>query len=105
MNKFVCFIIHIFVLCGCTGVKFESNRSRFVNERNYDVGRNVNWSYAMPAKGVVPHNADQDMYLFENKNGCQWIYYVNKTTHIVESWKYVSSPDKCEIGLKWMGPW
>ena len=36
---------------------------------------------------------------------CHPVYYVNKKTKIVESWSYVSSPDKCSMGFSWFGPW
>ena len=105
MNKFLCFFILVLVSCGCAGAKFENSSSRFVNDRNYDVGRSVNWSYAMPPSKIFSYNEKKDEYLFEGKNGCQWVYYVNKETKIVESWGFLSSPDKCQTGLNWFGPW
>ena len=33
------------------------------------------------------------------------VTYVNKKTKKVESWEYISSPDKCTLGYKWIGPW
>jgi uncharacterized protein YxeA len=105
MNKFLFFLILILVFCGCAGAKFENSKDRFVNTRNYDVGRSVDRSYAMPPAKISSYNEKQDKYLFEGKDGCQWVYYVNKETKVVESWEYVSSPDKCSLGIGWFNPW
>jgi len=98
MNKILYFFILVLILCGC------ASRSYFVRYRNYDVGRSVDLSYDTPSK-IIPYNEEQDKYIYECKNGCKFAYYVNKKTKIVESWEYISSPDKCSLGLNWVGPW
>ena len=98
MCKFLTIFIFTFMFCGC------ATNALFVQYRDYDVGRNVDLSYDKPSK-VISYNLNQDKYLYETENGCQWVYYVNKETKIIESWEYVSSPDKCTLGYNWFGPW
>lgn len=102
MNKFLYCITLVLMFCGCAGATLENSKDRFVNDRNYDVGRNVDLSYAAPASQISSYNENQDKYIFEN-DACSWIYYVNKSTKIVESWEYVSLPDRCSTGLDWFG--
>lgn len=90
------------ILCGCAAI--NHGKSYFVRVRDYDVGRSVDLSYDKPTK-IVPHSPTQDKYIYELKNGCSWAYYVNKTTRVVESWEYISSPEKCELGADWFQPW
>lgn len=98
MNKVLYSFILVLIFSGC------ATYANFVNERNYDVGRSVDLSYARPLK-VISHNQNQDKYLFEWKDGCKWAYYVNKETKIVESWEFISFPDKCSSGgYYWFGP-
>lgn len=79
-----------------------ATNAQFVQERNYDVGRNVNWSYAVsPNPVIVPYNQTQDKYIIDWENGCKFAYYVNKETKIVESWEYLCSPEKCKMGVGW----
>lgn len=104
MNKLSYCVALILMLYGCAGATLENSKDRFVNDRNYDVGRSVDLSYAMPASQVSSQNEKQDRYLFKN-NVCEWVYYVNKNTKVVDSWEYVSSPDKCSTGLDWFGIW
>lgn len=94
MNQSVISLVSILLLCGCATQKL------FVEYRNYDVGRNVNVAPLESSK-ISSHNEFQDQYLFEWKGGCKFIYYVNKETKVVESWEYVSSPDKCTMGYNW----
>ncbi|MFZ5800818.1 MAG: hypothetical protein ACOY3D_05540 [Candidatus Omnitrophota bacterium] len=99
MNKFLYFLTLICVFCGC------ATNARFVEYRNYDVGRSVNLSYAVPPDPViVPYNQTQDKYIIDWGNGCKFAYYVNKETKIVESWEYLCSPDKCKTGIGWFSP-
>ena len=108
MKKWICinrllYIPIIFImLSGCSIL--GSGKNLFEDERNYDIGRSVDLSYAMPAEHISSYNENQDKYLFK-QGGCQWVYYVNKNTKVVESWEYVSSPDKCSMGLDWFGIW
>ena len=92
-------LILIFIFCGC------ATNSHFIEYRNYDIGRNVDESFTPSPRKKSFHNPIQDKYLYESENGCQWVYYVNKETRIIESWAYVSSPDKCTLGYNWWGPW
>ena len=92
-------LIAIFFLGGC------ATKVRFIQERDYDVGRNVNLSGAIPPNPVVvPYNQTQDKYLIDWGNGCKFAYYVNKKTKIVDSWEYLCSPEKCKIGVGWLNP-
>lgn len=104
MYKFLFSFILVLLFCGCASA--YGNKDRFIRYRDYDVGRSVDLSYATPSK-ILPYNETQDKYLFEAKGGCEWAYYVNKETKIVESWEYVSSPDKCSTKVSWFGgsPW
>ena len=95
---FFCILFLSFVNSGC------ATNANFAEVRNMYVGRKVNWpSDVSPI--ITSHNLTQDEYLFETKDGCQWVYYVNKETKIIESWAYVSSPNKCTLGYNWFGPW
>lgn len=98
MNKILFFLILVVMFCGC------ATNAHFVRDKNYDVGRSVDLCWYSPSK-IIPLNQDQDKYLFERDNGCKWAYYVNKKTKIVESWEYISSPDKCQTGVGWFKPW
>ncbi len=98
MRKILFLCILTFTCSSCAA------NSNFVEVRNMYVGRKVSWDPKMPPK-ISSHNSTQDEYLFESKDGCQWVYYVNKETKIIESWAYVSSPDKCTLGYNWFGPW
>ena len=98
MRKFLFLCILTFTCSSC------ASNSNFVEVRNTYMGGKVNWDPKNPPK-ISPHNLTQDEYLFETKDGCQWDYYVNKATKIIESWEYVSSPDKCTLGYNWAGPW
>ena len=99
MNKLLYSIILALIFCGC------ATNAHFVQERDYDVGRKVNLSYAVsPHPVIVPHNQTQDKYLIDWGNGCKFAYYVNKETKIVDSWEYLCSPEKCKIGVGWLNP-
>ena len=96
-NSLFSFIL-LFTFFGC------ATNSNFVEVRDMYVGSKVSWDSKAPPK-ISSHNSIQDTYLFESENGCQWVYYVNRETKIIESWAYVSSPDKCTLGYNWFGPW
>jgi hypothetical protein len=103
MNKFLFSLILVLMFCGC--VSASGGKNRFFRSMDYNVGRNIELSHDTPIK-ISSHNKTQDRYLFDWENGCSWVYYVNKETKIVESWEYVSSPDKCSMGVGWFGaPW
>ena len=93
MRKFLFFFILTFIFSGC------ATNANFVEVRDMYVGSKVNWSPSMPPK-ISSHNSTQDEYLFESNDSCQWVYYVNKETKIIEGWAYVSSPDRCTLGYK-----
>lgn len=98
-NKTFILLFLVLLIGGCTTNAF------FVRDRDYDVGRNVGVVYGVLTK-IIPYTENQDKYLFEaNKGRCQWVCYVNKKTKIVESWEYISSPDKCKSGIDWLSPW
>lgn len=95
MKRNLFFLLITIFECGC------ATNAQFAQERNYDVGRNVNWSYAIPTNPViVPYNQAQDKYMID-RGGCKFAYYVNKETKIVESWEYLCSPEKCKTGVGW----
>ena len=97
MRIILCKIIFLCILTfTCSSCATNSN---FVEVRDMYVGSKVSWDPKAPPK-ISSHNSTQDEYLFESENGCQWVYYVNKETKIIESWAYVSSPDKCTLGYK-----
>ncbi|HOW36575.1 MAG TPA: hypothetical protein PL155_09230 [Candidatus Omnitrophota bacterium] len=82
-----------------------ATNAQFVQERDYDVGRKVNVSYAVsPNPVIVPYNQTQDKYLIDWGNGCKFAYYVNKETKVVDSWEYLCSPEKCKTGINWLDP-
>lgn len=96
MNKLLyCFILAL-MFCGC------ATNARFVEYRNYDVGHSVDLSWVPKPSKISSYNQDQDKYLFEWNNGCKFVYYVDKKTKNVESWEYVSPPDKCSLGYNWL---
>ena len=100
MRKCLYLFIMVFIFNGC------ATNAAFVEYRNYDVGRSIEVSLVPPPIKISSHNETQDKYLFQTEDGCQWVYYVNKETKIVESWKYISSPDKCSLGTAWFNvPW
>lgn len=94
----------IFILVFSAGCSVNAKESVFVSERNYDVGRSVDLIYVKPSK-VLSYSVAQDKYFFEWDNGCKFTYYVNKSTKKVESWEYISSPEKCTLGFAWGSPW
>ena len=98
MQKLFIFFTLIFIFCGC------ATNANFVEGRNMYVGSKISWDPQMPPQ-IRSYNLTQDEYIFESKNGCQWAYCVNKKTGVIESWKYISSPDKCTEGYNWFGPW
>jgi hypothetical protein len=105
MKRFL-LIIGAFIIffSGCAGVKFENSKTRFVNIRNEHIGyKKENVIHSGYVK--EPYNDKLDKYIGSDDNGCSWAYFVNKETERIESWEYVSSPDKCETGLNWFGPW
>jgi len=104
MNKILYFLILVSVLCGCT---MNAKKNIFINERNYDVGRKKDIAiHPLSILEIIPVGVKQDKYiLYNDDTGCKWAYYVNKETEIIESWEYVSSPDKCYTGLGWFEPW
>lgn len=103
MYKFLGAFILVLLFCGCASA--YGKKDRFIRHRDYDVGRSVDLSYAVPSR-ILSHNEIQDKYLYESEGGCEWAYYVNKETKVVESWEYVSSPDKCSMGVGWFNkPW
>lgn len=92
------FLITIF-LSGCATV------SLFKDLRDYDIGRSVELAYLPPADKILPYSESSDKYLFKGNGECEFSYIVNKQTKIVESWEYISSPEKCKTGLNWLGQW
>jgi len=98
MNKTLYFIILALIFCGCATV------ANFESVRNNDVGCSIDSIWIKDAR-VTSYNQTQDEYLFERDDGCKWAYYVNKKTKKIESWKHISSPDKCRTGVNWIGPW
>lgn len=82
-----------------------ATNATFVEERNYDVGRRVNFNYSVPPHPIiVPYNQTQDKYFIDWGKGCKFAYYVNKETKIVDSWEYLCSPEKCKTGVGWLNP-
>ncbi len=104
MNSSLLFLVFVIMFCGCVGLKFENNRDRFVNIRNEHIGSKKE-NIIHPGYLKVLFNETLDKYIGSDDNGCKWAYFVNKKTGIIESWEYISSPDKCQTGLNWFGPW
>ena len=78
----------------------------FRDERDYDIGRVFSGIPIPEPTKITPIDKEKAEYLIEFKDtGCQWIYVVNMTTKIVESWRYVSDPQKCYLEINWFGPW
>lgn len=102
MNKKLYFLILTVIFYGCTSINSDINR--FIRYRDYDVGRSVELSYQTPID-VFPYTQTQDKYLYMGEGDCRWIYFVNKETKIVESWQYVSAPEKCSMKVDWGGIW
>ncbi len=92
------FLITIFI-SGC------ATASIFKDLRNYDIGRSVDLAYLPPPYKIIPYSVNEDKYLYKDNGKCEFYYVVNKKTKIVESWDYISSPDKCKTGLNWLGTW
>ena len=103
MSKFLYFFITVLVLSGCSAT-FKQNL--FSDIRNDHVGMNKDLViHPLSLVKIIPYNEKQDKYVCAYDDGCQWAYYVNKETGIIESWEFISSPDKCQTGLNWFGPW
>ena len=100
MNKFLC-LCALLILCGCS-TAFK--RNLFVSVRNDAIGSKKE-NIIHPGYLRIPYSEKLDKYIGADDNGCQWAYYVNKETGIIESWEFISSPDKCQTGLDWLGPW
>ena len=103
MNRFLLFLVLVVMFCGCAS-SFKKNL--FADIRNDHIGSHKeNIISPQILVEVIPHNATQDKYICAYDDGCKWAYFVNKKTGIIESWEYISSPDKCQTGLNWFGPW
>ena len=103
MNKILYLFIVVLILNGCT-MAFKKNL--FVDMRNEDIGRHKDLAiHPLSLIEIVPHNVKLDKYICAHNDGCKWAYYVNKETGIIESWKFISSSDKCQTGLGWFKPW
>lgn len=104
MKKTVCFFISCLLFCSCSSTYTDNDR--FARSRSYDVGRRVDLSPAMPPSKIDSYDEYSNSYYFKIGE-CEWVYYVNKETKIVESWQYVSPPDKCLEKVDWFSgrPW
>lgn len=104
MNKFLYFFAILIIMSGCS-TTFKKNL--FVDIRNDHIGMQKDHViHPMSLIEVVPHNEKLDKYICAYENiGCKWAYYVNKETSIIESWEFISSPNKCQTGLNWWGSW
>lgn len=94
------FVILIFSLLGCASTKM------FVEERNYDVGRKVDFAYLADPIEITSYDEKLDKHLYSWDNSkCKFYYLVDKETKIVESWHYISEVKNCMLGFDWFGPW
>ena len=94
INKILYFFIVILILSGCS-TTFK--RNLFVDIRNDHIGMNKDLViHPLSLVKIIPYNATQDKYVCAYDDGCKWVYFVNKKTGIIESWEYISPPDKCQ---------
>lgn len=99
MKKITRLFLIVIIFSGC------ATTSIFRDLRDYDIGRSVELSYLPPPYKIIPSSIDHDKYLYQDKGECEFYYMVNKKTKKIESWDYISSPEKCKTGLNWLGPW
>jgi len=103
MNKVLCLFIIVLMVTGCTS---NFKKKLFVDIRNDHIGSHKdNVIHPGSLVEIVSYNETLDKYICAYDTGCKWAYYVNKETGIIESWEFISSPDKCQTGLDCTGPW
>ena len=107
MNPSAIASLIIFALASVSGcMSLTKKQQMFKDHREYDIGRSICDIPVPEPTEISPTHNGKSEYLFEFKNtGCQWIYVVDDSTHKVESWRYVSDPQKCFLEINWRGPW
>jgi len=58
-----------------------------------------------PESKTITSNGLSEYVYSSRETGCKWGFVVNNKTSIIESWHYLSDPDKCYLWIDWGAPW
>lgn len=89
---------------GCSSL--DRDPKSFAADRDWNVGRAVDaYGYTQPY--AIDREDDQrDRYRYANsKTGCRWSFLVDRSSRVVESWRYESDAKLCSDKVNWRGPW
>lgn len=93
-------------ICGCS----HNSTNFFAKSRNFDIARKVS-EIPLPSPSSIK-DYDEKFFLYEykffnkkRKNWCTWEYLINKSTLVVDSWRYTSDPIYCEYSGIYTGAW
>ena len=100
MKKLITIILIVAICCGCT---MAYKRNLFVELRNEDIGEDKDIAiHPLALVEIIPYDEKLDKYVCAYEDtGCVWAFYVNKETDLIESWEFISPPEKCYTGLNW----
>lgn len=93
------------LLLSCGSI--DTHRKAFRDDLNRDIGKRIQQTVWGPSTDVHPLDADrvEHRYTFDDMPGCEWAFIVNRSSSIIEGWRYISSTEKCYYRLNLMRPW
>jgi len=89
-------LLMMVLILGC--VSREQARRLFVQERDYDMGRNIVEVPLPPPNKIEPIDNDTSAFVYETRHtGCRFSYVIDNKTKRVRSWQFLSDPDLCYL--------
>ena len=95
-------------LSGCCALNAGIDpREEFIRKRTAQVGKVVDVSSVHPAAlRTEPFDSETTRYIIGVEGGaCLYEYRVSNSSRIVQSWHYISPPEKCTANRYYCGAW
>jgi hypothetical protein len=78
-------------VAGCASVDY---RQQFETPKNAAIGQVIErtW-YSQPS--WITDRSDHLEFGFNGYAGCSWLFEVDRETHVIRGWRYLSEPTRC----------
>lgn len=100
-------VILLSAFAGCCAMNAGiDGREEFVRQRTSQIGKVVDVSSVHPAALQIESLNEQVVrYVIGSKEHCLYEYRVERTSRVVQSWHYLSAPEKCASNRYYCGAW
>ena len=92
----------VLFLSACASI--EQRQVYFEQDLNNYIGKNINTYWVAQPMEVISEDGGTYYRYFNEDNGCKWAIFVDQS-EVIQSWKYIGSPDNCYEDIDWGGPW